>query len=153
MAAFDKIASNIDKIYKELTGTRHSTASLTLENADEPYLEGIKYSSIPPNKRFRDMDQLSGGERTVAALALLFAVHSFQPSPFFVLDEIDAALDPVNVSKVVNYIKQRSTDVQCIVISLKNSFFEHADALIGIYKDKQETTSRTVTLDLSKYEM
>ena len=52
---------------------------------------------MPPLKRFRDMDQLSGGERTVAALALLFAIHSFQPAPFFVLDEVDAALDNANV--------------------------------------------------------
>ena len=61
---------------------------------------GIRYTAIPPTKRFRDMDQLSGGEQTVAALALLFAIHSFRPSPFFVLDEVDAALDNVNVSKV-----------------------------------------------------
>lgn len=60
---------------------------------------------MPPSKRFRDMDQLSGGERTVAALALLFAIHSHHPSPFFVLDEIDAALDAGNVNKVANYIR------------------------------------------------
>lgn len=59
----------------------------------EPYLHGIKYHAMPPMKRFRDMDQLSGGEKTMAALALLFAIHSYHPSPFFVLDEVDAALD------------------------------------------------------------
>ncbi len=58
---------------------------------------------MPPMKRFRDMEQLSGGEKTVAALALLFAIHSFHPSPFFVLDEVDAALDNSNVSKVAAY--------------------------------------------------
>ena len=151
MTAFTKITESIDKIYKELTD-RASTATLTLENREEPYSEGIKYTAIPPNKRFRDMDQLSGGEKTVAALALLFAIHTYQPSPFFVLDEIDAALDPFNVNKVVHYVKKQSSTVQCIVISLKHSFFERADALIGIYKE-EGNSSRTLSLDLSKYEM
>jgi structural maintenance of chromosome 1 len=67
---------------------------------EEPYLDGISYSCIAPGKRFRPMDNLSGGEKTVAALALLFAIHSSNPSPFFVLDEIDAALDNTNIGKV-----------------------------------------------------
>lgn len=73
-------------------------------------------------KRFRDMDQLSGGEKTMAALALLFAIHSYQPSPFFVLDEVDAALDNTNVGRIAAWIKRYSgAEVQFIVISLKNS--------------------------------
>jgi structural maintenance of chromosome 1 len=60
-----------------------------------PYLGGIKFNTMPPAKRFRDIDQLSGGERTVAALALLFALWRAQPAPLFVMDEIDAALDNV----------------------------------------------------------
>lgn len=58
----------------------------------EPYNTGISYHAMPPMKRFRDMEQLSGGEKTMAALALLFAIHTFHPAPFFVLDEVDAAL-------------------------------------------------------------
>jgi structural maintenance of chromosome 1 len=81
------------------------------------------------------MEQLSGGEKTIAALALLFSIHSFRQAPFFVLDEVDAALDNVNVRKVCNYIRQRSKDFQCVVISLKELFFEHADCLVGICKD------------------
>lgn len=61
---------------------------------------------MPPTKRFRDMEALSGGEKTVAALALLFAIQSFRPSPFFVLDEVDAALDAGNVARVANYLRQ-----------------------------------------------
>ena len=74
----------------------------------EPFLHGIKYTAMPPTKRFRDMEQLSGGEKTVAALALLFAIHNFRPSPFFVLDEVDAALDNTNVGKVANYIRKKT---------------------------------------------
>lgn len=101
LTAFNLIAHTIDDVYKDLTQVEGvplgGTAYLSLEDPSEPFLHGIKYNAMPPAKRFRDMDQLSGGERTVAALALLFAIHKFRPSPFFVMDEIDAALDNVNV--------------------------------------------------------
>jgi structural maintenance of chromosome 1 len=64
-----------------------------LDDSEEPFKGGMKFNAMPPMKRFRDMEQLSGGEKTVAALALLFAIHSFHPAPFFVMDEVDAALD------------------------------------------------------------
>lgn len=102
-AAFDKIEKMIDPIYKKLTESKKAqggTAFLGREDADEPYNGGIKYNVMPPHKRFREMDQLSGGEKTVAALALLFAIHSFREAPFFVLDEIDAALDNANIHRV-----------------------------------------------------
>jgi hypothetical protein len=97
------------------------------------------------------MDQLSGGEKTVAALALLFAIHSFRQAPFFVLDEVDAALDNVNVQKVCHYIRQRSKNFQCIVISLKDMFFEHADVLFGVCKDVSSLSSRVLSLNLREY--
>jgi RecF/RecN/SMC N terminal domain len=98
------------------------------------------------------MEQLSGGEKTVAALSLLFAIHSFHPAPFFVMDEIDAALDNINLRKVCNYITQRSqSDFQCIVISLKDQFYEHSQSLVGICRDFGMGSSQTVTLDLTQY--
>ncbi|KAK6120032.1 hypothetical protein DH2020_046162 [Rehmannia glutinosa] len=164
MEAFNHISSNIDKIYNELTKSNtHSvggmssthavggTAYLNLENPDEPYLYGIKYSAMPPTKRYRDMSQLSGGEKTVAALALLFSIHSFRPSPFFILDEVDAALDNLNVAKVASFIRAKSCggarldrDVdfgcgfQSIVISLKDNFYDKAEALVGVYRDSDK---------------
>lgn len=99
---------------------------MTLESQDEPFSCGIKFTAMPPTKPFREMDQLSGGEKTLAALALIFAIHTFRPCPFFILDEVDAALDNNNVSKVAHYIQQKTrgpgkTDgnFQGIVISLK----------------------------------
>ncbi|VEU22220.1 DEKNAAC103259 [Brettanomyces naardenensis] len=156
MKAFDHISNQIDPVYKELTRSRISplggSAYLTLEDEDEPYLAGIRYHAMPPMKRFRDMDLLSGGEKTVAALALLFAVHSFHPSPFFVLDEVDSALDNANVRRVANYINEHaSPDFQFIVISLKNQLFEKSDALVGIYRELSINSSKTLTLDLRKY--
>lgn len=100
------------------------------------------------------MDNLSGGEKTVAALALLFAVRSFNPSPFFVLDEVDAALDNTNISKVANYIKDQSNKgLQCIVISLKEEFFQHAHSLIGVYPIANDCiASEIISMDLTKFE-
>ncbi|OWB78663.1 hypothetical protein B5S32_g2863 [[Candida] boidinii] len=154
--AFENISSKIDPIYKELTKSNVSplggSAYLTLEDEDEPYLSGVKYHAMPPLKRFRDMDLLSGGEKSIAALALLFAIHSFQPSPFFVLDEVDAALDNANVNRIANYISKHSgPDFQFIVISLKNCLFERSDAIVGIYRKQDLNSSKTLTLDLRGY--
>lgn len=126
------------------------TAFLSLEDPHEPYLHGIKFTAMPPAKRFRDMDQLSGGERTVAALALLFAIHDFRPSPFFVMDEIDAALDNVNVTQVGQYIRARADEgaLQFVVISLKDNFYEKANGLVGIYRNRELQGSSTITFDL-----
>lgn len=153
---FDHLAKKIDFIYKELTKSATSpfggVASLVLEDEEEPYNAGVKYHAMPPSKRFRDMDLLSGGEKTMAALALLFAVHSYQPSPFFVLDEVDAALDIANVNRIATYIKNHAgPNFQFIVISLKNTLFEKSDALVGIYREQQANSSKTVTLDLREY--
>lgn len=124
-------------------------------------------------KPFRDMDQLSGGEKTMAALALLLSIQSFRPSPFFVLDEVDAALDNANVGKIASYLRNHAKmqsastgmdggevassgsleqDIQFIVISLKGSLYEKSDALVGVYRDQDENSSKILTLDLSKYE-
>ncbi|KAK4047981.1 Structural maintenance of chromosomes protein 1 [Microbotryomycetes sp. JL201] len=152
--AYQHISDNIDVVYKDLTKGKAApmggVAYLSLEDSEEPYLHGIKYHAMPPMKRFRDMDQLSGGERTMASLSLLFAIHSYQPSPFFVLDEVDAALDNTNVARVARYIQSiAKPEFQFIVISLKNAFFEQAASLVGIYR--QDGGSRNLTLDLSNY--
>lgn len=201
--AFKHIAQQIDVIYKALTRSESvptgGTAYLSLEESStEPYLEGIRFHAMPPLKRFLDMDQLSGGEKTVAALALLFAIQSWRPAPFFILDEIDAALDNANVLRVAGYLRHRSApaargepgpaepgspaiaqqmramsidglpassqpdsqtqpagapgqQMQFLVISLKASLYEQADALVGIYRDPQERTSKVLTLRLSDY--
>ncbi len=118
----------------------------------DPFLGGVKYIASPPAKRFRQIERLSGGEQTIAALALLFSVHSFRPSPFYVMDEIDAALDNANVKKVADYIKKMSKSFQCLVISLKDLFYSEADALVGIYRDREQDCSKSLTFDLSLYQ-
>ncbi|XP_055251418.1 structural maintenance of chromosomes protein 1B [Moschus berezovskii] len=150
---FEHISISIDQIYKKLCRNNSAQAFLSPENPEEPYLEGISYNCVAPGKRFMPMDNLSGGEKCVAALALLFAVHSFRPAPFFVLDEVDAALDNTNIGKVSSYIKEQTQEqFQMIVISLKEEFYSKADALIGIYPEQDDCMfSRVLTLDLSQY--
>lgn len=154
MDAFEHVSQRIDDIYKELANNPSAQAFLGPEDAEEPYLGGINYNCVAPGKRFRPMDNLSGGEKTVAALALLFSIHSYQPAPFFVLDEIDAALDNTNINKVARYIINETKEhFQCIVISLKEEFYTRAEALIGITAepDKDCTVSQVFTLDLTQY--
>ncbi|WWC89989.1 uncharacterized protein L201_004919 [Kwoniella dendrophila CBS 6074] len=152
--AFTHMSENIDRIYKDLTKTTNQvggTAWFTLEDAEEPYLSGVNYNTMPPGKRFAEMEQLSGGEKTMAALALLFAIHSYHPAPFFVLDEVDAALDATNVSKLARYVRnQADKEVQFLIISLKSTLYERADGLVGVYREQEENSSRTLTLDLRK---
>merc|ERR1719411_442681 len=158
MKCFEHVSNTIDGIYKQLARNQSAQAFLGPENPEEPYLEGITYNCVAPGKRFQPMSNLSGGEKTIAALALLFAIHSYQPAPFFVLDEIDAALDNTNIGKVASYISDRTgRGMNVIVISLKDEFYAHSDALIGVCPDNANganadcLVSKVLTLDLSKY--
>ncbi|RKP09750.1 cohesin complex subunit psm1 [Thamnocephalis sphaerospora] len=166
MEAFGHVEGQIDQIYKDLTKSTAfplgGTAYLSVENTEastalgehEPYLEGIRYHAMPPLKRFRDMDQLSGGEKTVAAFALLLAIHSYRPAPFFVMDEVDAALDNANVARIAAYIREQcvADRAQFIIISLNNTLYERAQSLVGIYRDQDTNSSRVLTLKLDEYE-
>lgn len=154
MKAYQHIRENIAPVYQELTKSSQfpmgGQAYLDLEDNSEPYLAGIKYNAMPPLKRYRDMEHLSGGERTIAALALLFAIHSYQPSPFFVLDEVDAALDNVNVSRVAKYVTSHARPgMQFIVISHKAGLFQESETLVGIMRDQAKMSSKAISLDVS----
>merc|ERR1711992_55966 len=157
MKCFEHVSNTIDGIYKQLARNQSAQAFLGPENPEEPYLEGINYNCVAPGKRFQPMSNLSGGEKTIAALALLFAVHSYQPAPFFVLDEIDAALDNTNIGKVASYIESQKGSMNIMVISLKEEFYSHADALIGIttnavkMRESGALVSKVLGLDLTKF--
>ncbi|XP_032378601.1 structural maintenance of chromosomes protein 1B [Etheostoma spectabile] len=150
---FEHVSVVIDQIYKRICRNSSAQAILSADNPDEPYLGGINYNCVAPGKRFMSMDNLSGGEKAIAALALLFAVHSFRPAPFFILDEVDAALDNTNIGKVTSFIREESREnMQIIVISLKEEFFSKADALLGVYSDFDECMfSCILSLDLRPY--
>ncbi|KDN53312.1 RecF/RecN/SMC protein [Tilletiaria anomala UBC 951] len=142
MAGFTVISSKLKEMYQTIT--LGGNAELELVDSLDPFSEGIIFSVMPPKKSWRNISNLSGGEKTLSSLALVFALHAFKPTPLYVMDEIDAALDFRNVSIVANLIKERTKNAQFVIISLRNNMFELASRLVGIYKTSSMTKSLTI---------
>lgn len=142
MTGFRTIEAHLKATYELLT--MGGNAELELVDSLDPFSEGILFSVMPPRKSWKHISNLSGGEKTLSSLALVFALHVYRPTPIYVMDEIDAALDFRNVSIIAHYIKERTKGAQFIVVSLRNNMFELADRLVGIYKTQQRTKSVVV---------
>ncbi|XP_043229658.1 structural maintenance of chromosomes protein 4-like isoform X2 [Amphibalanus amphitrite] len=142
MGGFAIITSKLKEMYQMIT--LGGDAELELVDSLDPFSEGIVFSVRPPKKSWKNITKLSGGEKTLSSLALVFALHYYKPTPLYVMDEIDAALDFKNVSIVGNYIKDRTKNAQFIIISLRSQMFELADRLVGIYKTHNATKSVTI---------
>lgn len=142
MAGFRIITLKLKEMYQMIT--LGGDAELELVDSLDPFSEGVVFSVRPSKKSWKNISNLSGGEKTLASLALVFALHHYKPTPLYVMDEIDAALDFKNVSIVGNYIKQRTRNAQFVIISLRNNMFELADRLVGIYKTNDATKSVTI---------
>ncbi|KAL0228405.1 hypothetical protein RCL1_004548 [Eukaryota sp. TZLM3-RCL] len=136
---FNQICQSLKEIYQMITFG--GDAELELVDSLDPFSEGIMFSVRPARKSWKNISNLSGGEKTLSSLALIFALHSFKRNPIYVLDEIDAALDFRNVAIIAAYLSQKTKDAQFIVISLRNDMFEMANRLIGIYKIEDKTQS------------
>lgn len=147
MTGFNIITSKLKEMYQMIT--LGGDAELELVDTLDPFAEGIIFSVRPPKKSWKNISNLSGGEKTLSSLALVFALHYYKPTPLYVMDEIDAALDFKNVSIVGHYIKERTKNAQFIIISLRANMFELADTLVGIYKVNNCT--QTITITPSKY--
>ncbi len=143
MEGFGQITLKLKEMYQMIT--LGGDAELELVDSLDPFSEGIVFSVRPPKKSWKNISNLSGGEKTLSSLALVFALHHYKPTPLYVMDEIDAALDFRNVSIVANYIKERTKNAQFIIISLRNNMFELADRLVGIYKTNNCTKSITIS--------
>ena len=141
-AGFDVISLKLKEMYRMIT--LGGDAELELVDSLDPFSEGIVFSVRPPKKSWKNISNLSGGEKTLSSLALVFALHHYKPTALYVMDEIDAALDFKNVSIVANYIKERTKNAQFVIISLRNNMFELADRLVGIYKTHDCTKSVTI---------
>ena len=127
---FAEITKEFDKVFKELFGG--GTATLKI-NDDEDILEaGININAQPPGKKLQNMLMLSGGEKALAAISLLFAIQNLKPSPFCLLDEIEAALDESNVGRFAGYLNKLTEHTQFIVITHRRGTMEKADRLYGI---------------------
>ncbi|XP_062706860.1 structural maintenance of chromosomes protein 4 [Aedes albopictus] len=149
MQGFHIITKKLKEMYQMIT--LGGDAELELVDSMDPFNEGIVFSVRPPKKSWKMISNLSGGEKTLSSLALVFALHYYKPSPLYVMDEIDAALDFKNVSIVAHYIKERTKNAQFVIISLRSNMFELSDYLVGIYKVTDCTNSVTIQNDPPKF--
>ena len=142
---FAEISKEFDKVFKELFGGGKGTLELM---EDEDILEaGIRIIAQPPGKKLQNMMQLSGGEKALTAIALLFAIQNLKPSPFCLLDEIEAALDDSNVGRFAHYLHKLTAHTQFIVITHRRGTMEAADRLYGItMQEKGVSTLVSVNL-------
>ncbi|KAL7069281.1 putative structural maintenance of chromosomes protein [Cryptosporidium serpentis] len=147
MNGFKIISSQLKEIYQMIT--LGGDAELEVIDSTDPFVDGILFSVRPPKKSWRPIQNLSGGEKTLSSLALVFALHQYRPSPIYFMDEVDAALDFRNVSIIATFIKENTKNAQFIVVSLRNHMFEVADRLVGIYKTYDITKS--VAIDPNIY--
>ena len=142
---FRDIQREFDKAFKELFGGGKGTLELS---EDEDILEaGIRIISQPPGKKLQNMMQLSGGEKALTAIALLFAIQNLKPSPFCLLDEIEAALDDSNVGRFASYLQKLTKNTQFIIITHRRGTMNAADRLYGITM-QEKGVSTLVSVDL-----
>lgn len=141
---FTVINKHIKEIFNLITFG--GNAELDLLDYLNPFNDGIVLSIMPPKKAWKQVSNLSGGEKTLSSLALIFALHKYKPSSFYIMDEIDAALDFKNVSIISQYLSH--IDAQFVIISLRNDMFEIAKTLIGVYK--VNNASKAITVNLEK---
>ena len=127
---FGQICREFDKVFKELFGGGKGT--LELQEEEDILEAGIRIIAQPPGKKLQNMMQLSGGEKALTAIALLFAIQNLKPSPFCLLDEIEAALDENNVGRFAKYLHKLTKNTQFIVITHRRGTMEKADRLYGI---------------------
>ncbi|MCW4043910.1 MAG: chromosome segregation protein SMC [Candidatus Bathyarchaeota archaeon] len=132
MEAFGKINANLQKYFAKLTGG--GVATLKLENPDEPFYGGIDMIVQFPNKPSIVVSGASGGERSVSAVAFIFALNEFTPAAFYILDEIDAHLDAFHVSRLADVFLEESEKIQFIVITLKPEVVNRAQRVYGVYE-------------------
>jgi chromosome segregation protein len=127
---YHKIKKNFHTVFRRLFGG--GRAELHLENPDAPLESGIEVFAQPPGKKLENINMLSGGERSLTGVSLLFAIYMVKPSPFCLLDEIDAALDEENVGRLTNLLKEFSAHSQFIVITHNKRTVAGADVLYGV---------------------
>ena len=141
---FDQVVVNFEDIFKELFGGGH--AELRLDNEDNPLEAGIEIIAQPPGKKLQNINLMSGGEKTMTAIALMFAVLKTKPTPFCILDEVEAALDDANIDRFAAYLK-KFNEIQFAIVTHQKATMEHADVLYGVTMPEQGI-SKVISLRL-----
>lgn len=141
---FDQVVIHFEEIFKELFGG--GQAELRLDDENHPLEAGIEIIAQPPGKKLQNINLMSGGEKTMTAIALMFAVLKTKPTPFCILDEVEAALDDANIDRFANYLKNFH-EIQFAVVTHQKATMEHADVLYGVTMPEQGI-SKVISLRL-----
>lgn len=153
MTAYEAVGRNFREIYAKLSGG--GEAFMGLEVDEDPFLGGLSINAKPKNGKLLRLESLSGGEKSLTALAFIFAIQEYQPSPFYVLDEVDMFLDAVNAEMVAGMVRESSSKAQFIQVSLRKVTLAMADHLIGVTRPPSGISRIIIQPDfaeVSKYE-
>ena len=143
MTTYNNINSNFKELYHQLSG---GEGSLILENESSPFEGGLDIEAQPGDQPKVKLKGLSGGEKSVAALALVFSIQKYMPAPFYALDEVDSALDPINIDKLASMINTQAKQIQFVVVSHRKPMIEVSDRSIGVtQKEKGKSLVSGVT--------
>lgn len=145
---FNRINENFQKIFKELFGGGRAMLQMDYANVEDRLEAGVEIVAEPPGKKLQNLSLLSGGEKALTAIAILFSIIKMRPMPFCVLDEIEAALDEANVDRFAKYLRKFSEETQFIVITHKKNTMEMADRLFGVTM-QEKGVSKMVSVKLS----
>ena len=153
MQSYNAVNENFKSIYAQLSGG--GEAYMGLENEDDPFIGGLMINAKPRNGKMLRLEALSGGEKSLTALSFIFAIQEHQPSPFYVLDEVDMFLDSINAEMVARRVKESSAKAQFIQVSLRKVTLALADHLIGVTRPPSGISRVIMQPDLaevSRYE-
>lgn len=150
-AGFAEINENFKITFKELFGGGNAELQLDYVEGEDPLAAGVEIVACPPGKKLTKISLLSGGERALTAIAILFAILRARPMPFCILDEIEAALDDANVDRFASYLKRFSQETQFIVITHRKPTMNQADSLFGVTM-QEKGVSKIVSVKLSEVE-
>lgn len=145
--SFEKVAMNFEVFFKELFGG--GSAMLVLDDPEKPLESEIDIVAQPPGKKLSNINLLSGGEKTLTAIALMFAALKTKPTPFCILDEVEAALDESNINRFISALKHFEGDIQFALVTHQKATMEHADTLYGVTMAEQGI-SKIISLKLGE---
>ena len=148
---FEEINENFKITFKELFGGGKAELQIDYEEVEDPLAAGVEIVACPPGKKLTKISLLSGGERALTAIAILFAILKARPMPFCILDEIEAALDDANVDRFASYLKRFALETQFIVITHRKPTMNQADTLFGVTM-QEKGVSKIVSVKLAEVE-